>query len=1050
MRGWLAAIALVIAVLPASAQGDVFPGQAGFEAGRTIISMPYGMVGLVFDTSACADCRNTLPIWRFLGNSKIDSVVSLVRGQGGPSHFKVEPLTDSTQLEGVRISSSALLHVLEKTKVIGLRRRLPGFNPKDTLKWDPIRLKWHREPDMSLSYEVVFHDTLAVDSVVRWLRLVPGLSWISGLTKPEPRRETEDSTGGPVIPKSRSEQGPCRYNTVPWLPNDPLFTNGSQWHLKEKNWGTGEGGITAACAWGLLKDYKRGDVIAAIIDEGIDSTHPDLDWKVSSCAHGISSHATKEAGLIGAITNNAVGIASVAPDAIVYGYGVASFWNDIILAVDDSCKAIVLPYDFRAPDSTTLRDMENALKHAYNANATVVVVTGNTDSTLEPFFSYPSVWDSLCISVGSHSFYGNRAITSNYTCDTCPQLVDVVAPGVGLTTTAPGGGYDYIYSGTCPAAAVVAGMAALAYGYDPHITPEVVEAKMQSTANNAGLLPGDSLEYGHGRVDAYEFINDVVNTSVASNRQSTADSIPCIIITNSNLTSTFQTLADRRTRRGTKTSIVTIETIATAFSGEDLQAQIRACIKDYYQNKHLKWVILGGDNSVVPFRYAFANLRGPGVEFICDYYFACLGGNWNYDGDTLYGEVADSVDLVPEVAVGRLPFATSADVTHYIEKLDDYEAAVYLNWQGKALFWGSYMFQSGDGKRFSQDLRDLFSSELSFTEHYDGPGGTASLQNYFNAMNSGQNIVVMHGLAGDPGFYELSREGTSVRLQEQDVDALANYGKPSILFVATCWNHQLDHDSSMALHYMKHPTGGAVAYIGSSYNDFVLKSHVCAREFFSQLFGSGPKELGALLNLAKQVPGLDVSWDGADRHTVMAYTLSGDPQLRPWTTETPTFIQQYHVDTVPPSVAVQIVDSVRYQNVKKLSGAVVCLMKDNEYYEVKYSNSEGEAVFNATFADEGVATIVASKHNFVYNESQIIVTSCCVWIRGNVDGDPYDEINVADQTYLVAFLFQGGPEPPCWKEGNVDGDANETITVADLSYLISYLYLYGPPPPACP
>ncbi len=78
--------------------------------------------------------------------------------------------------------------------------------------------------------------------------------------------------------------------------------------------------------------------------------------------------------------------------------------------------------------------------------------------------------------------------------------------------------------------------------------------------------------------------------------------------------------------------------------------------------------------------------------------------------------------------------------------------------------------------------------------------------------------------------------------------------------------------------------------------------------------------------------------------------------------------------------------------------------------------------------------------------------TCCV-NRGNVDavigaGGPID---VADLSYLVDYLFRGGPPPPCTEEGNVDGvvGAGGPIDVADLSYLVDFLFRGGPAPPPC-
>ncbi len=78
--------------------------------------------------------------------------------------------------------------------------------------------------------------------------------------------------------------------------------------------------------------------------------------------------------------------------------------------------------------------------------------------------------------------------------------------------------------------------------------------------------------------------------------------------------------------------------------------------------------------------------------------------------------------------------------------------------------------------------------------------------------------------------------------------------------------------------------------------------------------------------------------------------------------------------------------------------------------------------------------------------------SCCL-ARGNVNGmeGPSGPIDVADITYLVAKLWQGGPEPPCEEEGNVnnlDGPGGP-IDVADLTYLIAFVWQGGPEPPPC-
>lgn len=75
---------------------------------------------------------------------------------------------------------------------------------------------------------------------------------------------------------------------------------------------------------------------------------------------------------------------------------------------------------------------------------------------------------------------------------------------------------------------------------------------------------------------------------------------------------------------------------------------------------------------------------------------------------------------------------------------------------------------------------------------------------------------------------------------------------------------------------------------------------------------------------------------------------------------------------------------------------------------------------------------------------------CCAGIRGNIDGDSGDLVNISDVTALVSFLFSFGTTLSCPNEANVDGDAYGGINVADVTYLVDYLFRSGPPPTPCP
>ncbi len=78
--------------------------------------------------------------------------------------------------------------------------------------------------------------------------------------------------------------------------------------------------------------------------------------------------------------------------------------------------------------------------------------------------------------------------------------------------------------------------------------------------------------------------------------------------------------------------------------------------------------------------------------------------------------------------------------------------------------------------------------------------------------------------------------------------------------------------------------------------------------------------------------------------------------------------------------------------------------------------------------------------------------SCCR-AHGNVDGNGSSDgwVNISDLTYLVAYVFQGGPLPPCPEEADVDGSGQSgtLADIADITYLVSYLFMGGLEPPVC-
>ncbi len=77
--------------------------------------------------------------------------------------------------------------------------------------------------------------------------------------------------------------------------------------------------------------------------------------------------------------------------------------------------------------------------------------------------------------------------------------------------------------------------------------------------------------------------------------------------------------------------------------------------------------------------------------------------------------------------------------------------------------------------------------------------------------------------------------------------------------------------------------------------------------------------------------------------------------------------------------------------------------------------------------------------------------SGCCENRGDIDhtGDP--PIDIADLVYMVNWMFQSGPEPPCTDEADVDASGGlAPVDIADLVYMVNYMFQGGPAPVECP
>lgn len=114
-----------------------------------------------------------------------------------------------------------------------------------------------------------------------------------------------------------------------------------------------------------------------------------------------------------------------------------------------------------------------------------------------------------------------------------------------------------------------------------------------------------------------------------------------LIITNDALSYNFMRLLNWKRQKGVNpTYLVTTSEIDSNYPGENLQIKIKECIYDYYKNMRVKYVLLGGDDTVIPTMYCYTKVEtNAGVDGEChdmpsDLFYACLDrSNFNWDAN---------------------------------------------------------------------------------------------------------------------------------------------------------------------------------------------------------------------------------------------------------------------------------------------------------------------------------------------------------------------------------------------------------------------------------
>ncbi|MEA2104899.1 MAG: C25 family cysteine peptidase [Candidatus Cloacimonadota bacterium] len=457
-----------------------------------------------------------------------------------------------------------------------------------------------------------------------------------------------------------------------------------------------------------------------------------------------------------------------------------------------------------------------------------------------------------------------------------------------------------------------------------------------------------------------------------------------VIITSDELVADFQPLADWRKRKGFSAKIVSTSFIYANYEGVDDAEKVRNFIIDAYASWGTLWVLLGGDTEVMPFRQAFAfDCEYGSYEdnyLPCDLYFSDLDGSWNANGNDIYGEIADNIDMYPDVFVGRASVENSMEATAFVEKILTYEKNPPANFSTEMLFlamvlWNDPYTDSSVNKNYIDEM--FVPQSFDPIEKLYQSLGNETPENVMNALNAGQNFI---NHSGHAGWHALSI-GNYHNIDREDMDALTNAPAFSNLYSIGCWPAAFDYDC-VAEHFLNNPNGGGIAFFGNSRygwgspgNPFFGYSDRFDQEFYHQIFDQNiilaGNTLGALKT--KFIPLAQA--ENVYRWCEYEINLLGDPAMPFWTDVLDSMVvicdSSVHLGENYYSVIVQNQDLSPFKN------ALVCVMQNDGIYQSGFTNFNGQVEFDFEITDpsESVFLTITAPNKFPFESNLEIIVA---------------------------------------------------------------------------
>lgn len=235
-------------------------------------------------------------------------------------------------------------------------------------------------------------------------------------------------------------------------------------------------------------------------------------------------------------------------------------------------------------------------------------------------------------------------------------------------------------------------------------------------------------------------------------------------------------------------------------------------------------------------------------------------------------------DAVPDMALGRLPASSAADITVMVDKIinRDDQLVDPEPWQYTVALLADNAEIGNDFPANSELVSALIPDYFNQSNVYFGQDPytdqTATIQAFKDAFNDGATLINFRG-HGSVG--EWAKE---VLFHTSSIPALTNLDRLPVVTTMDCLDTYFAHPKldSMAVELVRSANGGAVGHWGSSGLGISIDHNILNNAFYQHLFYDGITQLGLAVVAAK----VDFSAQGFEQHNLQTFTLMGDPAMQ--------------------------------------------------------------------------------------------------------------------------------------------------------------------------